>query len=66
MNNNQRLRDYMEEYHLTYPDVARLCNVTVPTVDKWLQLETSADYLTMPDNSLDIFVKKIARGWVKQ
>lgn len=66
MTNNQRLRDYMTEYKLSYPDVSRLCNVTVPTVDKWLQPETSANYQEMPRNSLDMLVKMIYRGWVKQ
>jgi hypothetical protein len=42
MTNNQRLRDYMTGYKLSCPDVSRLCNVTVPTADKWLQPETSA------------------------
>jgi len=62
MNNNQRLRDYMAEYKLTYPDVARLCNVTVSSVNKWLQPETSAEYQKMPDNSLEIFVKKLSQN----
>jgi len=66
MTNNQRLRDYMTEYKLSYPDVSRLCNVTVPTVDKWLQPETSTEYQEMPDKSLDMFVKKLSREWVKQ
>ena len=47
----------MVEYKLTYPNVVRLCNVTVPTVDQWFQLDTAAEYQNMPVKSLDIFVK---------
>ncbi|MCZ6719666.1 MAG: hypothetical protein O6944_11020 [Gammaproteobacteria bacterium] len=66
MNNSRGLRAYMAEHKLSYKDVARLCNVTVPTVVKWLHSETSAEYEEMPTNSLDMFVKKLSRGWVKK
>ncbi len=62
MNNNQRLREYMKAHNLSYQDIARICRVTVPTVDKWLLPESSDKFQEMPDKYLKLFEKKMSRG----
>lgn len=67
MNNNQRLQEHMKTYKLSFLDVTRFCRVTLPTVDKWLQPDTSDQYQEMPDKYPDLLETKLTRGgWVKR
>ena len=67
MNNNQRLREHMKKHKLSYLDVTRLCGVTLPTVDKWLQADSSEQYQEMLDTYLDLLETKLRRtGWVER
>ena len=67
MNNNQRLREHMKKYKLSYLDVKRLCVVTLPTVDKWLQPDSSEQFQEMSDTYLDLLETRLKRtGWVER
>jgi len=61
MNNNQRLRERMKEHKPSYLDVIRICQVTLPTVDKWLQPETSYKYQEMSDKYMDLLETELTR-----
>ncbi len=67
MNNNQHLREHVKKHKLSYLAVARLCGVTLPTVDKWLQPDTSEQFQEMPENCMDLLETKLRHtGWVER
>ncbi len=65
--NIQRLRKHMKKHKLSYLDVTRLYGVTLPTVDKWLQSDSSEQFQEISDIYLDLLETRLKRpGWVEQ
>lgn len=48
-NNQKFLRQFMDRYRLTRPDIAKAVGVNLSTVDRWLVPTGSKSYRKMPD-----------------
>lgn len=55
-NNNAWLKRFMKERHLTRPDVARACEVSVGAVDRWLVPPRKASRRGMPDMAVKVLM----------
>lgn len=61
MTNNQKLREIIEKYDLTRPQVAEFLRVSIKAVDNWLSPLTSKSYRKMSNGYLDLLNLKIKK-----
>lgn len=55
-NNNAWLKRFMKERRLTRSDVARFCEVSLSTVDRWLVPPRKVSRRNMPDMAVKVLL----------
>ncbi len=59
MDNRKQLKQLMDEYGLTYAEVAKMLDTSIRTVGAWLRPADASDHRNMPDRMIEFLKLKL-------